>query len=156
MPLEAENAALQLVVLRRRLHGRVRLTNHDRLFSIQLYRWFECMVRPRVARGFVNQRFDFARWPLDTLIQPAPVSRQILDDAQHARQEHIGARREDSLVKACGCNARVDLCPLWTDRKNRDLGERLLLAAGSTDRCNTFCELLSWGLIEQGLSRSFI
>jgi hypothetical protein len=30
------------------------------------------------------------------------------------------------------------------------------LAAGSTDRCNTFCELLSWSLIEQGLSRSFI
>jgi hypothetical protein len=31
-----------------------------------------------------------------------------------------------------------------------------LLAAGSTDRRNTFCELLSWGLIEQGLSRPFI
>jgi hypothetical protein len=29
------------------------------------------------------------------------------------------------------------------------------MAAGSTDRCNTFCELLSWGRIEQGLSRSF-
>jgi hypothetical protein len=28
--------------------------------------------------------------------------------------------------------------------------------AGSTDRCNTFRELLSWGLIEQGLSRPFI
>jgi hypothetical protein len=40
--LEAENAVLrhQLIVLRRRLHGRVRLTNHDRLFFIQLYRWF--------------------------------------------------------------------------------------------------------------------
>jgi len=40
--LEAENAALrhQLIVLRRRLHGRVRLTNHDRWFLIQLYRWF--------------------------------------------------------------------------------------------------------------------
>jgi transposase InsO family protein len=39
--LEAENAVLrhQLIVLRRRLHGR-RLTNHDRLFFIQLYRWF--------------------------------------------------------------------------------------------------------------------
>src|SRR5258707_12481823 len=39
--LEAENAALrhQLVVLKRRLHGRVRLTNHDRWFLIQLYRW---------------------------------------------------------------------------------------------------------------------
>jgi hypothetical protein len=28
--------------------------------------------------------------------------------------------------------------------------------AGSTDRRNTFCELLSWGLIEQGFSRPFI
>jgi len=39
--LEAENAVLrhQLTVLRRRLHGRVRLTNHDRWFFIQLYRW---------------------------------------------------------------------------------------------------------------------
>ena len=27
---------------------------------------------------------------------------------------------------------------------------------GSTDRRNTFCELLSWGLKEQGLSRPFI
>src|SRR5450631_175405 len=40
--LEAENALLrhQLIVLKRRLHGRVRLTNHDRWFYIQLYRWF--------------------------------------------------------------------------------------------------------------------
>src|SRR6267154_4811983 len=39
--LEAENAALrhQLIVLRRRLHGRVRFTNNDRWFLIQLYRW---------------------------------------------------------------------------------------------------------------------
>src|ERR1700753_2880673 len=39
--LEAENAVLhQLIVLGRRLHGRVRLTNNDRWFFIQLYRWF--------------------------------------------------------------------------------------------------------------------
>src|ERR1700756_3716166 len=40
--LEAENGLLrrQLIVLRRSLHGRVRLTNHDRWFLIQLYRWF--------------------------------------------------------------------------------------------------------------------
>src|SRR5712664_3300513 len=39
--LEAENAVLrhQLNVLRRRLHGRVRLTNNGRWFFIQLYRW---------------------------------------------------------------------------------------------------------------------
>src|SRR5258705_10005881 len=45
--LEAENAVLrhQLNVLRRRLHGRVRLTNHDRWFLIQLYRWFPSILQ---------------------------------------------------------------------------------------------------------------
>jgi hypothetical protein len=45
--LEAENAVLrhQLIVLRRRLHGRVRLTNHDRWFLIQLYRWFPSILK---------------------------------------------------------------------------------------------------------------
>ena len=45
--LEAENAVLrhQLIVLRRRLHGRVRLTNHDRWFFIQLYRWFPAVLK---------------------------------------------------------------------------------------------------------------
>jgi hypothetical protein len=40
--LQAENAALrhQLIVLQRRSRGRVRLTNGDRLFFVQLYRWF--------------------------------------------------------------------------------------------------------------------
>jgi hypothetical protein len=45
--LEAENAVLrhQLIVLRRSLHGRVRLTNHDRWFLIQLYRWFPSILQ---------------------------------------------------------------------------------------------------------------
>src|SRR5437868_6173230 len=40
--LEAENAALrqQLIVLQRKVRGRVEFTNSDRLFFIQLYRWF--------------------------------------------------------------------------------------------------------------------
>ena len=44
--LEAENAALryQLIVLRRKV-GRVRLTNGDRLFFIQLYRWFPSVLK---------------------------------------------------------------------------------------------------------------
>src|ERR1700746_1529231 len=47
--LEAENAVLrrQLIVLRRRLHGRVRLTNNDRWFFIQLYRWFPSILQVR-------------------------------------------------------------------------------------------------------------
>jgi hypothetical protein len=45
--LEAENAALrhQLMVLRRTLQGRVRLTNHDRWLLIQLYRWFPSILQ---------------------------------------------------------------------------------------------------------------
>src|SRR5471032_65252 len=44
--LEAENAALrhQLIVLQRKLRGRVRLTNSDRWFFIQLYRWFPSIL----------------------------------------------------------------------------------------------------------------
>ena len=45
--LEAENAALrhQLIVLRRRVHGRVLLTNGHRLFLVQLYRLFPSVLR---------------------------------------------------------------------------------------------------------------
>ena len=45
--LEAENAALrhQLIVLRRKVQGRVRLTNNDRWFFIQLYRWFPSILK---------------------------------------------------------------------------------------------------------------
>jgi hypothetical protein len=44
--LEAENAVLrhQLIVLRRKVKGRVRLTNSDRWFLIQLYRWFPSIL----------------------------------------------------------------------------------------------------------------
>ena len=45
--LEAENVALrhQLSVLRRKMHGRVRLTNNDRLFFVWLYRWFPSILK---------------------------------------------------------------------------------------------------------------
>src|SRR5947208_8549649 len=45
--LEAENAALryQLSVLRRKVRGRVQPTNGDRLFLVQLYRWFPSVLK---------------------------------------------------------------------------------------------------------------
>jgi len=58
--LEAEIAMLrhQLTVLRRRLHGRVRLTNHDRWFFIRLYRWF-----PSILQGLMIMRPEtLVRW----------------------------------------------------------------------------------------------
>ena len=45
--LEAENAVLrhQLIVLRRKVQGRIRLTNDDRWFLVQLYRWFPSILQ---------------------------------------------------------------------------------------------------------------
>src|ERR1700731_797718 len=45
--LQTENAVLrhQLNVVKRRLPSRVRLTNHDRWFFIQLYRWFPSILQ---------------------------------------------------------------------------------------------------------------
>ena len=44
--LEAENATLrhQLVVLRRKMKGHAHLTNHDRWFLVQMYRWFPLIL----------------------------------------------------------------------------------------------------------------
>jgi hypothetical protein len=45
--LEAENAVLrhQLIVLRRKLRGRVKLANSERLFFIHLYCWFPSILK---------------------------------------------------------------------------------------------------------------
>ncbi len=60
--LEAENAVLrhQLIVLRRKVKGRVRLTNSDRWFFIQLYRWFPSILKvltPRHSCVGIGQAF---------------------------------------------------------------------------------------------------
>src|SRR3974390_2191720 len=71
--LEAENAARrrQLIVLRRKVHGRVRLTNNDRLFFVQLYRWFPSIrqvltiVRPETLIRWHRLGFRcYFRWEL--------------------------------------------------------------------------------------------
>src|SRR5215469_6140345 len=45
--LETENAALrrQVIVLQRKVRGRLHFTNSDRLFLIQLYRWFPSVLK---------------------------------------------------------------------------------------------------------------
>ena len=58
--LEAENAALrhQLIVLRRKMQGRVRLTTNDRWFLVLLYRWFPSILQ--VVR--IVQPETLVRW----------------------------------------------------------------------------------------------
>src|SRR6476646_6791806 len=69
--LEAENATLrhQLIVLRRKLKGRARLTNNDRWFFVQLYRWFPSIlpvlmiIRPETLVGWHRAGFRrYWRW----------------------------------------------------------------------------------------------
>jgi hypothetical protein len=58
--LEAENAALRqrIIVLRRKLRGRVKLSNADRLFFVWLYRLF-----PSISRAMLIIRPDtLVRW----------------------------------------------------------------------------------------------
>jgi hypothetical protein len=64
--LEAENSALrhQLIVLQRRVSGRVKLTNGDRLFLVMLCRWF-----PSILQAITSS----ARRPLCAGIGPASV-----------------------------------------------------------------------------------
>src|ERR1019366_7824469 len=58
--LEAENAVLrhQLIVLRRKMPGRPWLTNNDRRFFFQMYRWFPSILK--VVR--IIQPETLVRW----------------------------------------------------------------------------------------------
>src|SRR5246500_4027968 len=69
--VEAENAVLrhQLIVLRRKLKGRARLTNNDRWLFVQLYRWFPSIlpvlmiIRPETLVGWHRAGFRcYWRW----------------------------------------------------------------------------------------------
>src|ERR1700733_6250035 len=70
--LQAENAVLrhQLIVVRRRRPGRVRLTNHDRWFLIQLYRWFPSilqvltLIRPETLVRWLSLSETLSGWRL--------------------------------------------------------------------------------------------
>src|SRR5450631_2324938 len=79
--LEAENAVLrhQLIVLRRKVQGRVRLTNNDRWCLIQLYRWFPSIlnvltiIRPETLMRWHRAGF---RWLCVPRTSSALISRK--------------------------------------------------------------------------------
>jgi hypothetical protein len=71
--LEAENAVLwhQLIVLRRRVQGRVRLTNNDHWFFIQLYRWISSILNVLT----IVRPETLVRWLASRLSRPGRQSR---------------------------------------------------------------------------------
>ncbi|MDI4238584.1 integrase core domain-containing protein [Bradyrhizobium sp. Arg237L] len=84
--LEAENATLrrQLVVLRRKLKGRARLTSNDRWFFVQLYRWFPSIlpvlmiVRPETLVRWHRAGFRcYWRWKSRPLGGRPPIDTEL-------------------------------------------------------------------------------
>jgi hypothetical protein len=88
--LEAENAGLryQLMVLQRKVRGRVHFTNSDRLFFIQLYRWFPSVLRAPVETRFCSPHEQLAQDP-----RGFPV----------ASRRAVGVSRGQNAMLLCGC-----------------------------------------------------
>src|ERR1700716_1487799 len=114
--LEAENAALrrQVAVLQRKVRGRVRLTNSDRLFFVLLYRWFPPTRKTVTRKGKKVKR---------------PRRRSVIhwqDSGSGGRPVHLWGR---SMTPSRTVGARG---PLWIGRASwptsRDGGPR---AAGA-------------------------
>src|ERR1035437_8771383 len=63
--LEAENAVLrhQLIVLQRKVIGRAHLTNNDRWFFVQMYRWFPSILKVVTISRIPNYRMHSSRLP---------------------------------------------------------------------------------------------
>ena len=95
--LEAENAALrqQLIVLRRKVRGRVQLTGGDRLFFVQLYRWFPSIlkvitiVRPETLVRWHHEGFRRCwRWKSCTLGGRPPIGSNLRALIRRMSQEN--------------------------------------------------------------------
>jgi type II secretory pathway pseudopilin PulG len=105
--LEAENAALrhQLVVLRRKVRGRAQLSNNDRWFFVQLYRWFPSILevvtilRPETLVRWHRDGFRrYWRWKF-ALTRRAPANRD-----RTARADPPDERGEFAL--GCAAHSR--------------------------------------------------
>src|SRR6266852_6838496 len=109
--LEAENAALrhQLIVLQRRVSGRVQLANGDRLFLVMLYRWFPStlkaitIIRPEtVVRGHRAGFRRYWRWKSRVRGGRPPVSAELRALIRQMSRENVlwGAPRiQGELLK---------------------------------------------------------
>ena len=116
MRLEAENAVFrhQLIVLKRRLRGRARLTNNDRWFLVQLYRWFPSIlqvvtiVRPETLVRWHRAGFRcYWRWKSRPL-----GGRPQIETELRASKIRFGARRASTAnCSSSGLRSRSRASP---------------------------------------------
>src|SRR5260221_14014371 len=117
--LGAENAALrrQLIVLRRQVRGRVQFTNSDRLFFLQLYRWFPSIVkamttiRPETLVRWHRAGFRrYWRWKSRNLGGRPPIDAGLRALIRRMSNENMlwGAPRIHGEFQARLCGRSVD------------------------------------------------
>ena len=97
--LEAENAALrhQLIVLQRKVRALVPFTNSDRLFFVQLYRWFSSVLKGvTIIRPETIVRWHRAGWRCSPILrEPAQSGSERMRCA--ARKPRITAPGREKL-----------------------------------------------------------
>jgi len=105
--LEAENAVLrhQLNVLRRRPRGRVRFTNHDRWFFIQLYRWFPAILKVLaiICILVLRSRGETAIFSADTMHQPIQVCEPHLN-SRFCLEPDLARQSRRAVLEKCVCS----------------------------------------------------
>src|SRR5467141_4677807 len=134
--LEAGNAVLrhQLIVLQGRVRGRVHLTNGDRLFLVQLYRWFPTVlkaimiIRPETLVRWHRAGFRrYWRWksrplggrpPIDTelraLIRQMSTENQLWGAPRiHGELPKLGFSVAQSTVAKCTVKRRGSPIQGW-------------------------------------------
>ena len=132
MRLEAENAVLrhQLTVLRRRLQGRVRLTNTDRWFLIMLYRWFPSIlqvltiIRPETLIHWHRSGFRcYWRWKSRSSGGRPPIEARLRALIRQMSMDNpcMGL----SLSSAKFATRYLSTCSGWFDVRGADLGTGL-------------------------------
>src|SRR6267142_870056 len=129
--LEAENAVLrhQLIVLRRKVRDRAQLTNNDRWFFAQIYRWFPSILkvltitRPETLVRWHRAGFRcYWRWKsrpqggrpqIDTALR--------VDPADERRKSAFGARRASTAnCSSSGLKSRSRASPsTWSNGGGR-------------------------------------
>ena len=98
--LEAENAVLrhQLIVLRRKMRGRPRLTNNDRWFFIQLYRWFPAILQVlTIFQPETLVRWHRAGFRCYWALEVAPSGRATADRKGAARADPADEHQKSAL-----------------------------------------------------------
>src|ERR1700676_5039188 len=101
--LAAENAALrhQLIVLRRKLRGRVQLANSDRWFLVQLYRWFTSILKVLTDHPSRDPCALASGWFSQLLaLEVAPTGRATADRHGATRIDPVDERRKSALGRA--------------------------------------------------------